>query len=87
MTDPLNQGVKIENQGGLTISIFLPYRAYCEVEDWCQRQGITFDKYFLSLHENRTKGIHVESSGKTCPLEVQEIEDLREKVEKKLKKK
>lgn len=87
MTDPLNHGTKIENQGGLTISIFLPYRSYCEIEDACQRQGINFDKYFLSLHENKSKVNQVESSGKACPLEVQEIEKLREKVEKKIKKK
>ena len=87
MTDLLNQDSTAENQKGMTISIFLPYRAYCEVEEWCQRQGITFDKYFLTLHESRAKGIPKESEWKAPTLEVQETEELRDKIEKKLKKK
>lgn len=35
----------------MSISVSFPYKVVCEIEDYCQRNGIHFDKYFLSLHE------------------------------------
>lgn len=87
MNDPLNHGITIQNKDGVTVSIFLPYKIYCDIEDHCLRNGVTFDKYFLNLYEKRNDGLYVQSSDHKAIIKESELEEVKEKVEKKIKKK